>query len=88
MSWNYRVLAFAHPSEVVFEICPVYYSDSGKPNGYGKGEPVYSDTGKEGLVWRLQRYDEALLKPILYAGDRFPEEYNESGSCYLPESID
>lgn len=79
MSWNYRVLAFVHKDEVALQICEVYYDTDGKPNGYADGKTVISTEGIKGLKWVLSRHKEAISKPILYGGERFPEEYIEEG---------
>lgn len=75
MSWNYRVLVFVQGDETVTQICEVYYDKEGKPNGYTDKNIVASSTGKEGLVWMLSMYKDALKKPMLYGGDKFPQEY-------------
>ncbi len=77
MSWNYRVLAFVQEDETVLQICEVYYDDENKPNGYTDKNTIISLEGKEGLKWMLSKYREALKKPILYGGDKFPQEYTE-----------
>jgi hypothetical protein len=77
MSWNYRILAFEENDEMVLQICEVYYDNENNPNAYGDKCIVGSTEGKDGLKWLLSKYKEALHKPILYGGDRFPKEYIE-----------
>lgn len=79
MSWNYRILAFEQEDETVLQICEVYYNDENIPDGYTDKNTVISTEGKEGLRWVLSKYREALKKPILYGGDKFPSEYKERG---------
>lgn len=76
-TWNYRILAFGYPEDITFSICEVYYDNNGKPDGYApdsytKGFESVDDIKKEILY-----YQEALEKPILYGGDKFPQEYKE-----------
>jgi hypothetical protein len=76
--WNYRVLAVSnktYPDEISLEFYEVYYNDEGVPDGYTANPVgVGSDTMK-GLGWVLNRMKEALKKPVLWEGKRFPEEY-------------
>jgi len=76
MSWNYRVLAWEQEDEEPFlQIHSVYYHKNGKPKVYSdRGEYAGGYTIAE-LSQELQMMDEALDKPILWAGDKFPEEY-------------
>ena len=75
--WNYRVLAFVSDvdDEVVFQICEVHYDVDGNKMGYTDGPTTLSSEGIKGLKWILARQREALNKPILYGGDKFPQEY-------------
>ena len=74
MSWNHRVIATEHNGETWLAIHEVHYSD-GKPDGRSTNPiPVGSNTIK-GLRWTLNRMKEALKKPVLWGGDRFPQEY-------------
>ena len=75
MGWNHRVLAHKHKDEVYFEIHEVLYDESGIPNGYTeKGITVGGETVK-GMLWTLNKMKECLKKPILWAGEDFPNEY-------------
>jgi hypothetical protein len=74
MSWNYRVLAFIYEDEVSFRICEVYYNKDNKPNGYIEEKATQAES-IEGLKWCLKKQLKALKKPILIAGDKFPQEY-------------
>lgn len=73
--WNHRVLAHKYNDEVVFEIHEVYYDDNGVPNGYCSTR-VSGDSIK-GIKWTLNRMKDCLKRPILWGGDKFPEEYIE-----------
>jgi hypothetical protein len=75
MSWNYRILAHEEKGEVYFKMHEVYYNENNIPNGYT--ENVVSIEGEDisGIEFILSKAPEALLKPILYAGSKFPKEY-------------
>jgi len=72
--WNHRVLAFAEKHELLFEVCRVYYDDR-KPMGYARSTTVFGETKKE-IRWTLRHMRKALRNPILWGGERFPEEFN------------
>lgn len=80
MSWNYRVMAQtqslpgAEPY-MYFTIHEVYYNDQDKPNGYSENAIAPSGESPEELGWTLRKMREAIEKPVLWYGDRFPEEY-------------
>jgi hypothetical protein len=75
MTWNYRILAFEYFDEVMLKICEVYYDKKGNPNGYIEDKGCSSTEGIKGLKWTLKKYNEALLKPILYGDKKFPNQY-------------
>jgi|688.fasta_scaffold178623_2 hypothetical protein len=82
MSWNHRVLASEHKyvdgtTEMYFEVYEVYYDKDGKPDGYTANPITIGGDSLEGLRWTADRIKEALSKPILWEGDRFPEEYTK-----------
>lgn len=72
--FNYRVLYHNDEFEDYVSVHNVYYSGD-TPVAYGDipVPPVGSDL-KE-LQSFIRFTEEALQKPILYAGERFPEEY-------------
>lgn len=78
MGWNYRVMAnppLQPEGEIYLEIQEVYYAEDNdnNPNGYRPAH-IGGDNLKE-IGWTLDRMKECLKKPILWCGDRFPEEY-------------
>ena len=74
--WNHRILCGIYDGEEFLKIHEVYYDDDGKINGYGENSvSIYSEEGLEGVKWQLEMMAKALDKPILWRGDRFPEEY-------------
>lgn len=82
MSWNYRILATEYKhmngkSEIELAIHEVYYDDYGIPNGYTAEKTVSGESVKS-LRWSLNKMKDALKKPILWSGERFPEPYIET----------
>lgn len=79
-TWNYRILAFEQEEPIVngadvLQICEVYYDNKGNPEAYTDRNGTISSEGLKGLKKMLKMYKEALKQPILYAGDKFPQEY-------------
>ena len=59
----------------VLQIQEVYYDKEGTPNGYStNGVSVGGDTIKS-ITWTLNKMKECRAKPVLCAGDKFPNEY-------------
>lgn len=85
MSWNYRLMAIERTDEVAnklnitepyFEIRTCYY-DEGKtiPHSYAdRGHPIGGEYVEDILV-DLEYQSIALGKPIIWAGEKFPQEY-------------
>lgn len=78
MAFNYRVLAQQYPDSdfMHFGIYDVYYDEAGKPNAYGDRIHTLDAASAKDLKWMAKRTIEALAKPILWYGDKFPQEYN------------
>jgi hypothetical protein len=73
MSWNHRILAHEQNGEFYFQIHNVHYTND-IPDGCGElPVPIGSETLK-GIQWTLNRMQEALKKPVLWAGEKFPQE--------------
>ena len=75
-TWNYRILAFEHREVIIFSICEVYYDKNGKPDGYAESSRSRFES-VEDIKKEVLYYQEALEKPVLYAGNKFPQEYRE-----------
>jgi hypothetical protein len=83
--WNYRLMIreypFRHDVETCIEMHEVYYDEDGKPNGYTKDPVAFSliidhtDNLEEDMLQLKNNYCKALEKPILWYGDKFPQEY-------------
>ena len=83
MSWNYRILAEHFegaaflPDETQFYIAEVFYDDQGEARGYSDNGAILVGSNLKDLKVGFRMMATALQKPILWAGDRFPEEYTE-----------
>lgn len=75
MSWNHRVLAHQNKDEISLDIHEVYYNKNGVPNGYTENPISVSGDTLKSVKWVLNRMKECTKKPILWAGDKFPQEY-------------
>lgn len=72
--WNIRILRDTYPDGAeYFFPAEVYYDEDGVPDGYGG----YSSEGD--TVEDVVRYAKDVVlaerKPILHAGEKFPQEY-------------
>ncbi len=74
--WNHRVMVTEHKHGVYFEIHEVYYKND-IPNAYTERPISISGESVKSLKWTLKRMTECLKKPILYKGEKFPNEYKE-----------
>jgi hypothetical protein len=82
MSWNHRILAHESKEEVYFQIHEVYYTDN-KPDGYtANAVSVGGDTLKS-INWTLNKMKEAIKKPVLWSGEKFPNECKVKYTCDL-----
>jgi hypothetical protein len=75
MGWNYRILAHKHNNDIYFQIHEVYYNDQGIPNGYTKNPCTIGSDNIDGIKFSLTKIVECTEKPILWAGENFPNEY-------------
>lgn len=78
MGWNHRILAHEHSGEITFQIHEVYYDESGIPNSYTANAVGVTSESLKGITWTLNKMKECRKKPILWAGDKFPNEYKTS----------
>jgi len=75
MSWNYRILAHEYNKEIYFEIHEVYYNKDGKPDGYTAEAISVGGEDMRSITWILNKMKGCREKPILWSGDKFPNEY-------------
>ena len=76
MGWNHRILAHEQHGEVYFQIHEVYYNEDGVPNGYTKNPIHVGGESLKAITWTLNKMKESRSKPILFAGDKFPQIYS------------
>ena len=75
MSWNHRILAHENEyGEIYFKVHEVYYENN-VPNGYTVNSATVESETLKGIKWTLNKMKEATKKPILWAGERFPNEF-------------
>lgn len=77
MSFNYRVLAKKYKGDVYFDIHCVYYDNQSTPIGYSETPSTITSETVEEISSTLDKMKEALTKPIIWYGDKFPELYKE-----------
>lgn len=74
--WNHRLIAHEDGDDIFYQIHEVYYNKDGFPESYTeKGVSVGGNT-IEGINWVLDRMRECIDKPILWANEKFPDEFN------------
>lgn len=77
MSWNYRLMVQPDGSGGMrFEIHEVYYNEEGKPGSYATLPADVSGSGIVDIMFGLNEMNDAINKPILWLGNRFPEEFD------------
>jgi len=77
MRWNHRILAHKQGEEIYLQIHEVYYDKEGIPDGYTANSISVGGESLKAITWTLNKMKECRKKPILWAGDKFPEEYKE-----------
>lgn len=76
-TWNFRILAFIdkrRPEKIYFECRTVYYTDNVPTSFCEEGTTLYG-MNKKSLRWQFNAMKEAMTKPILWGGDKFPKKY-------------
>lgn len=76
MSWNYRIMAHEHKGEVTLIIHEVYYDKKGKPNSYSEPPATFRGDSQQELFEVVGLMTRCFNRPILWYGDKFPEEYS------------
>jgi len=76
MSWNHRLLMFEEEVNNYFQMHEVYYEND-IPNGHTQNPTGVHGDSVDDIKWQLEMMTKALDKPILWGGDRFPEEYKK-----------
>lgn len=81
MTWNHRILAHKHNDDVYLEIHEVYYNEDGIPDSYTANAITIGSEELKGIRWTLNKIQECLKKPILWAGENFPQECTVKYTC-------
>jgi len=75
MPWNYRILAHKNDGELYFKIHEVFYNKKMEATCYSECPAHIMSEDLKGISWVLLKMKECVKKPILWAGDKFPEIY-------------
>ena len=75
MTWNYRVLAHQKEEGVYFIIHAVFVNKNGNPYEYTANPTTVSGDNVKQIRRKLKQMKKATKKPVLWAGNKFPEEY-------------
>ena len=78
MGWNHRVMAHEEEDSVYLQIHEVYYDKNGVPESYTSRPVTVGGETTKTMTWSLNKMKECLKKPVLYAGAKFPDIYNQS----------
>lgn len=73
--WNHRLMAEQTDEEIYLSIHEVHYDKNEIPVGYTEKPISVSAETVDGVKWVLEKMIDCLQKPILWAGDKWPQEY-------------
>jgi hypothetical protein len=73
MTWNYRLMAHKDGDDLYFEIHEVYY-EKNIPVKYSASPISVGAHSLSGVRECLNKMYEVLVQPVIWAGDRFPED--------------
>ena len=82
MEHNHRLLAHETNGDIHFQIHEVHYDGNGEPQAYIPDPVCVVGSNVFGVNLTLNKMQACIKKPILYAGDRFPNTY-DTGSFSL-----
>jgi len=82
MSWNIRVMAHESQSneEVYLLLHEVYYDKKKIPHSYTANPINIGGEDLQEIRETINKIEEALKKPILWAGEKFPAEWVENNN--------
>jgi len=75
MKSNYRVLAHQYGEQVCFEIYEVFYEEKKVHEAHKINSLDVSGDNVKEIRRKLKQMKKATKKPVLWAGNKFPEEY-------------
>jgi hypothetical protein len=87
--WNHRVLLkkyddiLGQNDQYELNIHEVYYNNDGTPNAYTKNPITVSGLDPNSIKWTINRISDSLKKPILWEGEKFPQEVKVTYTCLL-----
>ena len=73
--WNYRILAHREEGGIVLQMHEVYYDEDNSPSQYTENPAVVIGDDISDIAWVLIEMRAARMKPVLWAGEMFPQEY-------------
>lgn len=74
-TWNCRVLVRKYHNSIYFSVHEVYYNEQGVADSYTAEPTRIGGETIEDVKEYLLKINTAIEKPILWAGDKFPQEY-------------
>jgi hypothetical protein len=83
MGWNYRILAHEHNGEIYLQIHEVYYNENNVPDSYTQNAVSIGGEDLKAITWTLNKMLKCRTEPILWAGERFPNECKIKYTCDL-----
>ncbi|MDD3875483.1 MAG: hypothetical protein PHT69_02620 [Bacteroidales bacterium] len=83
MARNHRVLAHEHNGEIYLQIHEVFYNENNIPDGYTKIPATIGGDDLKSITFTLNKMMACRNKPILWAGDKFPNECKVKYICNL-----
>jgi hypothetical protein len=73
--WNYRILAHEHKGEIYFLVHEVFFNKDGIPDRYSDNPSEIGGDSIDDICWTIDAIRDAALRPILWAGEKFPAPY-------------
>ena len=60
-------------TDEIFGIYEVYYDENGEPSGWSMNPESISAETPEGIQWMVEKFQEALTKPVLEYKSKIPD---------------
>ena len=74
--WNYRIMVREYLHKYYFSIYEVCYTKENKPKAHSKYSATIEGNTMDDLQFTLSEMKNCLNEPILWLGDKFPQEFN------------
>lgn len=75
-SWDYRLMAKEYRGEIYFDVHSVYYKD-GSPVACSLDPAPVGGSSIDEAMKDLTLMQECFKKPVIWYGDKFPQEYEK-----------